>query len=79
MQGRVGAGSRVRAAEGCFPMAGRSYFDVSIDASELTGALDAFAKRGGRLDDTMAVAAEMLVAAVNDKFQAGGPGWAPLA
>jgi phage gpG-like protein len=59
--------------------AGRSYFDVSVDATELKGALEAFAKRGGRLDDTMAVVAEMLVSAVNDKFQAGGPGWKPLA
>ena len=27
----------------------------------------------------LAVAAEMLVAEVNDKFQSGGPGWPPLA
>jgi phage gpG-like protein len=58
---------------------GRSYFDVSIDTSELVGAIEAFEKRGKRLDDTMSVAAEVLVSAVNDKFQAGGPGWAPLA
>jgi phage gpG-like protein len=54
-------------------------FHVHVDVSDLAGALDAFARRGGRLDDTMAIAAEVLVAAVNDKFQASGPGWAPLA
>jgi phage gpG-like protein len=58
---------------------GRSYFDVSIDASELVGAIEAFEKRGKRLDDAMSVAAELLVSAVNDKFEAAGPGWAPLA
>lgn len=60
-------------------MAGSALFDVAVNVSELAGALEAFAKRGARLDDTMAVAAEMLVTAVNDKFQVSGPGWKPLA
>ncbi len=60
-------------------MAGSAVFDVSVDAAELAEGLERFAARGGRLDDAMAVAAEMLVAEVNDKFQSGGPGWPPLA
>jgi phage gpG-like protein len=72
-------GSCFDGSERSVPVCPGAAFEVCLDASELEGALDAFAKRGGRLDDAMTIAAEMLVTAVNEKFEASGPGWKPLA
>lgn len=52
---------------------------VKLDQAELIGLLSALGDRAQDLSEPMAIVAESLVAAVNDKFEAGGPGWPGLA
>lgn len=58
---------------------GRSGSIEDVDASDLSAVLEAYAANARDLSPAMAVVAEMLVAEVNDKFQAEGPGWPGLA
>lgn len=50
-----------------------------VDISDLITVIEGMGQRGEDLSAPMGVIAEMLVARVNDKFESGGPGWAPLA
>ena len=52
---------------------------ASVDISELLSALHDFEDQAQDLSAPMAVIAEALVGRVNDKFESGGPGWAPHA
>lgn len=59
--------------------AGTASFDVHLDAAGLTALIARYEHRAGDLSEPMSVVAEMLTAAVSDKFDQGGPGWQPLA
>ena len=52
---------------------------VTLDDRELIAALSGFVDRAEDLSEPMAVIAESMVAAVQDKFEQGGPGWPDLA
>ncbi len=52
---------------------------VAVDASELNGVLLRFEDQARNLDRILPVIADMLVTAVDDVYQAEGPGWEPFA
>lgn len=51
----------------------------AVDITDLLDVLAGMEERAGDLSQPMAVIAEALVGRVNDKFESGGPGWAPHA
>lgn len=53
--------------------------EVTLDTRELAAALSQFVDRAQDLSEPMATIAEMMVTAVQDKFDTGGPGWQDLA
>lgn len=52
---------------------------VTFDASALRQVVREFEKRGGDVSKIMRHTSEILVSAVNDVFEAQGPGWPALA
>src|SRR5262245_44678687 len=58
---------------------GTALFEVDIDGAELARLVARYETRAGDLTDPLRVVAEMLTAAVSDKFDQQGPGWPPLA
>lgn len=57
-----------------------AYFDATADVSELEAYLGELAERGTNLTPIMAVIADDLVAAVNDRYESEGDGeWPPHA
>ena len=58
---------------------GSAHFDMTVDVAEVRQVLQRYERRVGDLSAPLSVVAEMLVAAVSDKFDQGGPGWPPLA
>lgn len=57
-----------------------SVFKIRIDGgSELNKLLIQLEGRGASLDRVLPIVAELLVSAVDDVFNAEGPGWQPLA
>jgi phage gpG-like protein len=51
----------------------------AVDITDLLDVLQGMEAAAENLAEPMAVIAEALVGRVNDKFETGGPGWAPLA
>lgn len=52
---------------------------IDADFTELAGVIATFEKKGKQLSRMMPVVAEALKSAVDDVYEAEGPGWAPLA
>lgn len=53
--------------------------EVTLSTADLIRVLSEFPERAQDLSEPMAIIAEMMVTAVHDKFEAGGPGWPDLA
>lgn len=52
---------------------------AAVDMADVMRAIGELEGNARDLSEPMAIIAESLVSRVNDKFESGGPGWAPLA